>query len=107
LARKAGPVEKRENAWRRLTASQRTSQRDVLHLEDLSLDLRCEVHKRPIFGARDEVFANGILQDVISFLAMAFTVTKSVFKKIALPLDTDLLGDAFLPFADDNSDGFS
>jgi len=67
----------------------------------------CEIYKWPIFGAGDEFFANRILQDIIGLLTPAFVIPQPVLEEIALPVNADLLGGPFLPFADDGLQGLA
>ena len=65
-----------------------------------------EINEWPIFQARDQLLANGILQNVFRFLAPAFVLAQPVFKEIALPDDAEFLGRPFLPFFDDELQRF-
>src|SRR5260370_37135147 len=60
-----------------------------------------EKNERPFLRARDKLFANGILQNVIRLLAAAFVMSQSMLKEITLPNNANFFGGPFLPFVDD------
>jgi hypothetical protein len=66
-----------------------------------------EIDVGPIFGLGDQILTDWMLQDVAGFAEMIFVVAQSVLKEIPLPLNVKLLGDPFLPFADDQPNRFS
>ena len=65
-----------------------------------------EINKRPRFGTVCQAFPYGIAQNIIRLVPAAFLVSQPVFEEITLPANAQGLSRPFLPFADDELDGF-